>query len=157
MRTVAIATTALLAAALSAAAFAQTPNPQAVHAARAATAKAQAVTFNISARNGSAMSGSIALYQIGHTRTRVVVTIPKASNERLSLYKASDCYDSVTRARTLVALTPINQAGNNAQSSSTIVNLPLNELESGNYVVDVRDATGRATYAEACGHLGAGH
>jgi hypothetical protein len=139
----------------SAAAGAQTPSAQAVRAARDATAQAKAVTYRLIVR-GSGVPGSVALYPIGSTRTRVVVTVPMTGLHRLTLYRASDCYDSVTRARALVALTPINNAGVNAPSSSTIVNLPIGQLSSGNYVVDVRNATSQATFAEACAHLNGG-
>jgi hypothetical protein len=156
MRPHTVAAATLLALTLGTSADAQNSS-QAAKAARDATAQAQAVTRTISARNGSGMSGSISLYQIGHTRTRIVITLPKAgANERLSLYRGADCYDSITRARSLLALAPLNSAGANAPQSSTIVNLPINELESSDYVVDVRNSTSRATYAEGCGRL-AGH
>ncbi|MGD1066501.1 MAG: hypothetical protein ABR975_06770, partial [Vulcanimicrobiaceae bacterium] len=134
MRPLTIVTTTLLAVTLGTAANAQTSS-QAATAAQDATAQAQAVNRTISARNSSGMSGSISMYRIGSTRTRIVITLPKGGpNERLSLYRGADCYDSITRARAL-ALAPLNNAAANAPQSSTIVNLPINELESNNYVV----------------------
>jgi hypothetical protein len=153
MRPHTIAAAALLALTLGTRAQAQSSS----QAAHDATAQAQAVTRTISARNSSGMNGSVRLYPIGHTRTRIVIILPKAGpNERLSLYRGADCSDSVTRARAL-ALAPLNNAAANAPQSSTIVNLPLNELASSDYVVDVRNSTSRATYAEACSHLNGGH
>jgi hypothetical protein len=135
------------------AAGAQTPSAQAVRAAHDATARAQAVTYRLILHGGGAAAGTVALYPIGATRTRVVVTVPMTGLHRLTLYRGTDCYDSITRARALIALTPVNNAAVNAPPSSTIVNLPIGQLSSGNYVVDVRNATAQQTYAEACAHL----
>ncbi|MGD0051060.1 MAG: hypothetical protein ABSD03_04460 [Vulcanimicrobiaceae bacterium] len=129
---------------------------QANRAAQEATAHAQAVNVTLIARNGSGTGGSVSLIPIGSTRTRIVVRIPKGGTHRLALYRSADCYDSVTRARILVALTPLNNAGVNAPVSETIVNLPITQLQTQNYVVDVRNATNRQTFAEACAHLNGG-
>jgi hypothetical protein len=129
---------------------------QADRAAQEASAHAQAVNVGLIARNGSGTTGSVSLIPIGSTRTRIIVRIPKGGTHRLALYRSADCYDSVTRARVLVALTPLNNAGVNAPTSETIVNLPITQLQTQNYVVDVRNATNQQTFAEACAHLNGG-
>jgi glucose/arabinose dehydrogenase len=163
MRITTSITTGLVALALCAgAALAQNAtgapaSTQAQRAAQDATAHAQAVNVTLIARGGSGTAGSVVLIPIGSTRTRIVVRIPKGGLHRLALYQSADCYDSITRARTLVALTPLNNAGVNAPTSETIVNLPITQLQTQNYVVDVRNATNRQTFAEACAHLNGGH
>jgi hypothetical protein len=127
-----------------------TPSAQAVQAAADATNAARKITFET--RNGSGVSGTVGLYTIGRSRTRIVVRLPAAGKYRLTLYPGSDCIDN--RAATLadVALTPTNFNTSRASISSTIVTLPIEKVRS-NYVIDVRDASNRAALAAACARL----
>ncbi len=86
------------------------------------------------------MNGTVALYQIGRTRTRIVVRIPQGGNYALSLYPGSDCADNIEQVRSAIALAPINTAAANAPESQTIVEVPIEKLQSDNYVIDVRNA-----------------
>jgi hypothetical protein len=148
----------LLSAAIAAISFAPvvaaqppgTASPQAVEAAAGATRAARKITFET--RNGSGVRGSVGLYVIGRSRTRIVVQLPTTGKYRLTLYPGSDCADN--RAATLadVALTPTNFNTSRASVSSTIVALPIEKVRS-NYVIDVRDATNRAAVAAACARL----
>jgi len=128
----------------------QTPSPQAVKAAADATRAAREIT--IQARNGSGLSGTVGLYRIGRSRTRILVRIPTTGKYRLTMYPGSDCVDNRTASQSDVALAPTNFTTSRASMSSTIVALPLEKVQS-TYVVDVRDATSRAALAAACVHL----
>jgi hypothetical protein len=145
---------AFFAASLVAAAGAQSASPtssaQAEQAAAAATRAAQKI--NLEARNGSGVTGSVGLYQIGRTRTRIVVRLPASGKYRLVLHPGSDCSSNRTAALADVALAPTNFSMSRASMSSTIVSLPLEKVRS-NYVVDVRDATNRAALSAACAKL----
>jgi hypothetical protein len=127
-----------------------TPSPQAVKAAADATRAAQQV--NLEAMNHSGVNGSVGLYVIGRSRTRIVVRLPNAGKYRVTLHPGSECVDN--RAATLgdVALTPTNFNRTGASMASTIVALPLEQIRS-NYVVDVRNANDRAALAAACARL----
>jgi len=127
-----------------------TPSPQAVKAAADATRAAQKITLE--ARNGSGVSGSVGLYRIGRSRTRIVVQLPAAGRYRLTLHPGSDCGDNRTATLADVALTPTNFSTTKASISSTIVSLPIEKVRS-NYVVDVRNANNRAALATACARL----
>jgi hypothetical protein len=127
-----------------------TPSPQAVKAAADATRAAQKISLE--PRNGSGVTGNVALYTIGHSRTRVVVTFPTAVKYKLTLYPGSNCVDNRTATASDVALTPMNFNTSRASMSQTIVSLPLEKVRS-NYVLDVRDATSNAAVATACAHL----
>jgi hypothetical protein len=127
------------------------PSAQADKAAELATKAAKQVLLE--SRHGSNMNGTVALYQIGRTRTRVVVRIPQGGNYALSLYPGSDCADNIEQVRSAIALAPINTAAANAPESQTIVELPIEKLQSDNYVVDVRNATNRQALAQACARI----
>jgi hypothetical protein len=127
-----------------------TPSPQAVKEAADATRAAREITLE--ARNGSGMSGSVGLYRIGSSRTRVVVRIPTTGQYRVTLYPGADCVNNRTATQSDVALTPTNFNTSRASMSSTIVSLPIAKVQS-SYVVDVRDANNRAAVAVACAHL----
>jgi hypothetical protein len=129
---------------------AQTPSPQAVRAAADATRAAQRVT--IEARNGSGLNGSVGLYRIGRSRTRILVQIPRGGAYRVLLYPGSDCVNNRSAAATAVALTPTNFNTTHASAASTIIALPLEKVRS-NYVVDVRNANERAAQTAACARL----
>ncbi|BDE07313.1 hypothetical protein WPS_25890 [Vulcanimicrobium alpinum] len=153
MRTASVFSAAALAvcvttAGLAAVAAAATPNPG--NAAALATAKAQLVTLR--AMHGSGAGGTVQLSVIGRTRTRVVVRIPQGGAYALTLHPGSDCNDNRALAQSL-ALAPLNAAGTGAPTSSTVVDVPLETLRSGDYVVDVRKATERSAVAQACARL----
>jgi hypothetical protein len=127
-----------------------TPSPQAVKAAVDATRAAQ--NISLEPRNGSGVTGNVALYTIGHSRTRVFVTLPTTGKYRVTLYPGSDCIDNRMASASDVALTPTKFNTSRASMSQTIISLPLEKVRS-NYVVDVRDATSEAGAATACAHL----
>jgi hypothetical protein len=128
----------------------ETPSPQAAKAAADATRAARKITFET--RNGSGVSGTVGLYTIGRSRTRILVQLPTTGKYRLMLYPGSDCIDNRTATLADVALTPANFNTTRASVSSTIVSLPIEKVRS-NYVIDVRDATNRAAVSAACAHL----
>jgi hypothetical protein len=142
--------TALLASFVAPVSAAQTPSPQAVKAAAAATRAARKITFET--RNRSGVTGSVGLYTIGRSRTRVVVTLPVSGTYRVTLYPGSDCIDNRAASQADVALTPTNFHTSGSSTSSTIISLPIEKVRS-NYVVDVRDANNRAALAAACARL----
>ena len=119
-------------------------------AAALATAKAHLVTLR--AMHGSGAGGTVQLSVIGRTRTRVVVRIPQGGAYALTLHPGSDCNNNRALARSF-ALAPLNAAGTGAATSSTVVDVPLETLRSGDYVVDVRKATERSAVAQACARL----
>jgi hypothetical protein len=124
-----------------------TVSPQAAQAAHAATQAARQVTFSI-----QHTPGTVRLYTIGRTRTRVVIAIPRGGNYRFRMYPGSECSTSRARAASALALTPMNTAVSNGPASETIVELPIEQV-SKNYVVDVRNATDKAGVIAACTHL----
>jgi len=123
-----------------------TVSPQSARAARDATQAARQVTFSI-AHHGQ---GTVRLYTIGRTRTRVVLNIPPG-NYRVRMYPGSECSTNRMMAASAMSLTPMNTAVANGQASQTIVALPIEKV-SNNYVVDVRNATDRAGTIAACAH-----
>lgn len=127
-----------------------TPSSQAEQAAADATRAARKITFE--ARNGSGVSGTVGLYTIGRSRTRILVQLPNPGKYRLTLYPGSDCIDNRTATLADVALTPTNVNTSRASMSSTIVALPIEKVRS-NYVIDVRDASNRSALAAACARL----
>jgi hypothetical protein len=129
---------------------AQTPSAQAVKSAADATREARKITFE--ALNGSGLSGTVGLYTIGRSRTRILVRLPAGGKYRVTLYPGSDCVNNRTATASDVALMPTNFNTTRASSASTIISLPLEQVRS-NYVVDVRDATNRSSLAQACAHL----
>jgi hypothetical protein len=149
-RRIAAATvTAVLLGASAAASFAQSPS--AVKAAHDATRAAKAVTYKL--MTGSAQSGTVTLQRIGSTRSRVTVRFNAAGSAgtQLGLYRGSDCVNPAgAMANVPIPLSPVN----GSQVSRTIVALPLAKLQSGNYMVAVRNATQQQQAAQACARLG---
>jgi hypothetical protein len=140
-------TASALASGTGHAALAQTPSPQAVKAARDATAQARSVTLHLDPGDAT-----VSLQRIGRTRTRVRVLVPQGGNYRFRLYPGSDCNSSRGTTASAVALAPMNTAGPNAVPSETIVNLPIEQV-SQNYLIDVQNATTNAQVANACARL----
>jgi len=126
------------------------PSVQAVQAAADATRAARKITFET--RNGSGVSGTVGLYTIGRSRTRVLVTLPAGQKYRVLLYPGTDCVDNRSATAAAVALAPTNFSKTGASSAATIVSLPIERVRS-NYVVDVRDANNRTALTEACARL----
>jgi hypothetical protein len=124
-----------------------TVSPQSARAAQDATQAARQVTFSI-ARHGQ---GTVRLYTIGRTRTRVVISIPQGGKYSVHMYPGSECSTNRMMAASAVALTPMNTAVANGQASQAIVALPIEKI-SNNYVVDVRNATDKAGVIAACAH-----
>jgi hypothetical protein len=134
-------------------ASAQTPSPNAAQAAHAATQAAQKVTRQIEERHHSGMSGTVELRPIGN-KTEVLVslhsTVPQ--KEAITLHHGSDCQDGANATAADLVLAPMNSAGSNAPPSRTLINLPIQKVSS-DYVVDVRNSTQRAQFADACARL----
>jgi hypothetical protein len=132
------------------AAFAQTPSAQ--RAAELATQKAKALTYQLMDRGTGVKMGTVTLQKIGGTRTRIRVNLvnPAAVEPRVTLHTGEDCQHP------LVANAPQSPVLLNrftGRTSTTIVNMPLTNLSSGNYLVRVRDATARAQAIDACAPL----
>ncbi|HZO95167.1 MAG TPA: hypothetical protein VFB22_15585 [Candidatus Baltobacteraceae bacterium] len=129
----------------------RTPTPStAARAARDATVQAKEITYDLM-RNGTRI-GSVALYPIGRTQSRVRVTFTNPADDplRLALIPGSACTSgAAVAAANAIPLNPVN---NSTQISETIVNVPLTNLQ-GNYLVQAHNATQRAQIAEACARL----
>ena len=133
-------------------AAAQTPNPTSVKAADLATKKAKQFLIQLEQRNGSTVRGTVGLQVIGRTRTRVSIQLLNPAGHPLSLaiVKGSDCVDNVESARaSAIPLNPVNSS----QLSTTVISVPINQLTSKNYLVQIRDATARNQITEACARL----
>jgi len=130
---------------------APTPNPStAAKAAHDATAQAKAVTYDLM-RNGTRI-GSVALYPIGRTRSRIRIQLANPADTALglALVPGSTCTSgAAVAAANAIPLNPVN---NSTQISETIVNVPLTNLQ-GNYLVQAHNATQRAQIADACARL----
>ncbi len=131
------------------------PLPTAVKAAKDATNEAKTVTYAIMARGGSHVQyGTVTLQRIGGTRSRVRVelTQPPPSGTALSIRPGSDCTSPrVANAPHSILLNPFT-----GRVSETVVNLPLTNLQSGNYLVDMQNATAQQQSIDACARLNAG-
>jgi hypothetical protein len=145
---VAAAAAALIAA--SAAAAGAAPSPDAVRAAHDATLAAKSVTYKL--MTGSAQRGTVTLQLIGRVRSRITVRFSGAGNAgtQLGLYRGSDCVSAAgATANVPIPLSPVN----GSQVSQTIVALPLAKLQSGSYIVAVRNATQQQQAAQTCARL----
>jgi hypothetical protein len=120
-------------------------------AARKATAQAKAVTLH-DMRSGGTI-GTARLQQIGSTRTRITLQFAgtKYPQSTITLHRGTDCSNpQYASAASAIPLNPVSAS----QVSETIVNLPLTDLQSGNYLVDVRNATQSQQFVRACARLG---
>jgi len=145
-----IALTAMIAAIVATATASPADTPTAVKAAHDATLAAKAVTYQLASRTGTNM-GTVTLQRIGSTRSRITVHLanPAAAGTRVTLHSGRQCHDPhIAAAPAPITLNPISQ-----QVSQTIVALPLSNLQSGNYMVDVQNATARSQFAAACARL----
>ncbi len=144
---------AVLIAALAATAGASlAQSATAVKAARDATKEAKAFIYQLTSRGGTNM-GTVTLQRIGSTRSRITVRLanPAVAGTRVTLHTGSQCHDPhVSGTANQVVLNPLSH-----QVSQTVVALPLTNLQSGNYMVDVQNATARSQFASACARLGA--
>ena len=129
--------------------------PAQVKAAQLATQHAKAVTYQLLDRSSGQNMGTVTLQRIGSTRTRIRVdlTNPALSEPRVTLRTGRDCNEPriANAPRGPILLNPFT-----GRTSNTIVNLPLTNLRSGNYLLDVQTATGRAQAIDACSRLSAG-
>lgn len=138
---------ALAGALLASAGAAFSATPTAIKAAHDATRQARDVTYRLE----SGM-GTVTLRRIGTTRSRITVRLanPAAAGTRVTLHTGRQCHERAAMApATSLALNPVSQ-----QVSQTIVALPLEKLQSGNYLVDVQNATARSQFATSCARLG---
>jgi len=126
----------------------------AVKAAHDATQEAKAVTYQLRSQGGTNM-GTVTLQRIGTTHSRITVHLanPAAAGTRLTLHSGRDCHDphvaAAAQSIPSIALNPVSQ-----QVSQTVVAMPLSNLQSGNYLVNVQNATARSQFAAACARLG---
>lgn len=129
--------------------FAQTPAAK-ERAAELATKKAKAVTLTDVYGHGE--MGTVQLQQIGRTRTRVVLSVPGGTAPgTLELRRGTDCNaNRNAAAAAAIHLNPVNSS----RISETIVDVPLDALQSGSYLVAVRNATQRRQFLQACARLG---
>ena len=149
MRT-ALLTFTLLAAG-GAAALAATPSPTQVHAAKMATQQAQDFLIKLDSHDAAAKGATVQLHQIGRTHTRISVHLPHPEpGYHLGLYQGSDCGDN--RLASARGAIPLNNFSS-AQGSSTVVNVPISELRSKNYLLAIEKSTQQHNAVEACGHL----
>jgi hypothetical protein len=162
-RRIAVALAASVAVAPAGAALAQSPSPStartaspaAVKAAQDATREAKAVTFALLDRSTGTNVGTVTLRRIGGTRSRVTVTLtnPSAGEPRVTLRTGHDCLEPrvANAPHGPILLNPFT-----GRTSETIVNLPLTNLQSGNYLLDVQDATARQQAVDACARISPG-
>ncbi|MEA2689660.1 MAG: hypothetical protein QOD51_2267, partial [Candidatus Eremiobacteraeota bacterium] len=96
--------------------------------------------------------GTVTLQRIGGTRSRIRVQLlnPAQSEPRVTLRTGSDCEEPriANAPHAPMLLNPF--AG---RVSDTVVQLPLTNLSSGNYLLDVQTATARAQAIDACARL----
>ncbi len=132
----------------------QSPSATAVKAAKDATREAKSVTYAIMGRGpGGRRYGTVTLQRIGSTRSRVRVELTSpAAGASARLRPGSDCTSArVANAPHSILLNPFS-----GHVSQTVVNVPLTNLQSGNYLLDVRNATARQQAIDACAQLNAG-
>ena len=131
--------------------FAATPTPTQVHAAKMATQHAQAFLIHIESHDPNARGATVSLQEIGRTHTRVRVNFPHPQpGYHLGMYQGSDCVDN--RLESMRSAIPLNTFSS-GQPSSTVVNVPISELRSKNYLLAVEQSTQHHNAVEACGHL----
>ena len=132
-------------------ALAATPTPTQVHAAKMATQQAQDYLIKLDSHDAAAKGATVTLHPIGRTHTRIQVHLPHVEpGYHVGLYQGSDCADNrLASARSTI---PLNNFSS-WQSSSTVVNLPLSDLRSKNYLLAVEQSTQHHNAVEACGHL----
>jgi len=133
------------------ASVAQTPSQ--VKAAKLATQHAKNLTYQLLDRSSGVNLGTVTLQRIGGTRSRIRVqlTNPALYEPRVTLRSGRDCNEPrIAQApRSPILLNPFT-----GRTSTTIVNLPLTNLQSGNYLLDVQSSTQRAQAIDACSRLG---
>jgi hypothetical protein len=100
-------------------------------------------------RHQSGTHGSVDLApKGGKTEVLVKVSAPRTTPANLTLHSGSDCLDTFGSPATQFHLNPLN-----GTSSRTLVSLPIGAFHSKHFVVDVRNATNRARFAEACARI----
>jgi hypothetical protein len=143
--------TALIAALAATASAGLAQSPTAVKAAHDATRQAKAFIYELDSGSGTKI-GTVTLQRIGSTRSRITVKLanPAAAGTRITLHSGQQCHDPhVSATANQVVLNPVSQ-----QVSQTVVALPLENLQSGHYLVDVQNATARGQFSSACARLG---
>ncbi len=145
--------TALFAAVLATANAGAAQSPTAVKAAQDATREAQDVTYALLDRGTGSNIGTVHLRRIGATHSRITVTLrTPAAGTTAQLRPGSDCMGArVANAPHAILLNPFT-----GRVSQTVVSMPLTNLQSGNYLLDVRNATARQQAMDACANLHSG-
>jgi hypothetical protein len=122
-------------------------------AAQLATQHAKSLTYQLLDRGSGTNLGTVTLQRIGSTRSRIRVQLanPGTTAPRVTLRSGRDCNEPrIAQApRSPILLNPFT-----GRTSTTIVNLPLTNLQSGSYLLDVQSATQRAQAIDACSRLG---
>lgn len=67
----------------------------------------------------------------------------------LTLHEGSDCGDAALGGVHPIPLNPVGTG----QSSQTLISVPLENLRSQNFVIDLRNATQRSQFVEGCARL----
>lgn len=106
----------------------------------------------LQARHGSGMSGTVTIQPQGPAKTVISVNMFNSPSLRpvLTLHSGADCVDSAAASVRPIPLNPVSSGG----ISKTIVSIPFRSLSSSRYVVDVRDATERSRFVQACARIG---
>ncbi|HEY0798895.1 MAG TPA: hypothetical protein VGD50_07070, partial [Candidatus Baltobacteraceae bacterium] len=105
------------------------------------------ITIPLEERHQSGVRGTVTLSPDGE-RTIVHVHVFGAPvfHPSLSLRSGPDCLDTMGAATRL-------SPPNSRQVSQTLIFVPMSALKKSHFVVDVRDASARKQFAEACAHL----
>ena len=131
---------------------AATPSPNAARAAELATQKAKAVTYSLLDRSSGTSIGTVTLQRIGSVRSRIRVELknPALYEPSVTLRTGRDCQEPriANAPQGPIRLNPFT-----GRTSETVVNVPLTNLQSGKYLLDVQTATARAQAIDACAQL----
>ena len=100
-------------------------------------------------RHGSGVHGEVTLIPQGSkTDVKLNVTTPHNEPVTITIHSGRDCQDVLGPVSPTFTLNPVTH-----NQSNTIIAVPLSSIGSKNFVVDVRNATTRKSFAEACAQL----
>jgi hypothetical protein len=134
--------------ALSGPSFAQSAPPAPMSSAGAgAGAGAGAVTVPLSAQNGSGETGSVTLTQAGNTVVVVAHTVGGGSAAQPIHIHIGTCAKLDPAPK--YPLTTLQ----NGTSNTTLNNMKLSDLETGNYAINVHKSTADIGTYVACGNI----
>jgi hypothetical protein len=109
----------------------------------------QTLQVPLQERHHSGMEGNVTLSPAGE-QTKVTVLVPErpSTPANLTLHSGADCTDILGPSVRAIPLNPIN-----GLASSTLISVPLGAFRSHHFVVDVRNATTRSQFSEACARI----